>query len=240
MASLQLDAITMDFTGLRALDEVSLELKQGEILGLIGPNGSGKTTTVNVMTGFLKPTSGRVVVDNKEVTGLATHLIAKEGVRRTFQTIRLFKDLTVFENIEVAGISANLSRSEAQKETSSILERLRLSELAEQAASTLPYGEERRVEIARALIANPKYLLLDEPAAGMNESESDALLTSLPKIIQDYGCGLLIIDHDMRLIMRLCERLHVLNYGRTIAEGSPEDVRTHPEVIKAYLGTEAT
>ncbi len=239
MTALQIEAIGMNFSGLRALDDVSLSLKPGEILGLIGPNGSGKTTTVNIITGFLKPSSGRVLVDGKDVTGLPNHKIAKAGIRRTFQTIRLFKALTVFENVEVAGISAGLSRREAKQRATDILDRLKLSYLALQTADTLPYGEERRVEIARALIAKPKYLLLDEPAAGMNESETDALLKSLPSIVKDYGCGLLIIDHDMRLIMRLCQRLHVLNYGRTIAEGSPDEIRNHPEVIKAYLGSEA-
>lgn len=239
MTGLELEGVCVDFFGLRALDRLSLSLKPGEILGLIGPNGSGKTTTVNAITGFIRPSAGAIRINGQDVTGWPNHRIAHVGVRRTFQTIRLFKALTVFENVEVAAISAGLKGSAARSQVSSILERLKLSYLAEQPAGTLPYGEERRVEIARALVARPSYLLLDEPAAGMNESESDALLAMLPALVDDYGCGLLIIDHDMRLIMRLCQRLQVLNYGKSIAEGTPEEIRQHPEVIRAYLGYEA-
>ncbi len=238
MEQLVVDQIVMNFGALRAVDQVSLSLSRGEILGLIGPNGSGKTTTVNVITGFLQPSSGHVIVNGQDVTGWTPDRIASVKVRRTFQTIRLFKALTVLENVMAAAVSAGASMSSARQSAQDILKRLDLAWLAETRAGGLPYGQERRVEIARALVTQPDYLLLDEPAAGLNENESDDLLTTLPAITRDFGCGLLIIDHDMRLIMRLCDRLHVLNYGQTIAEGTPQDVRRNANVVTAYLGGE--
>jgi branched-chain amino acid transport system ATP-binding protein len=237
MNALRSQGLTKQFTGLRALDQVDITLHPREILGLIGPNGSGKTTTVNLMTGFLLPTSGRVVVDGQDVTGKSPHRIARTGVRRTFQTIRLFKAFTVLENVEVAGVSSGMRRLVARERAREILANLGLESLQHVSAGALPYGEERRVEIARALVARPRYLLLDEPAAGMNERESDALLEALPAVVREYDCGMLIIDHDMRLIMRLCQRLHVLNHGSTVAEGTPAEIRRNPAVISAYLGT---
>jgi branched-chain amino acid transport system ATP-binding protein len=237
MDGLSVNDIVMDFSGLRALNGVSLTLKRGEITGLIGPNGSGKTTLINVITGFLQPTGGTITIDDQDVTGWSPYRIARAKVRRTFQTIRLFKELTVLENVEVAAVSAGASRRQAQQQAAEILEQLGILWLAHTSAGTLPYGEERRVEIARALITQPYYLLLDEPAAGLNENESDDLLTTLKTIVDDLGCGMLIIDHDMRLIMRLCEGLHVLNYGKTIGTGSPQDIRRNPDVVAAYLGT---
>ncbi len=238
MSQLLVDQIVMHFGALKAVDSVSLALQRGEILGLIGPNGSGKTTTVNIMTGFLTPTAGRVLVDDTEVTGWPPERIASVKVRRTFQTIRLFKALTVLENVAVAAVSAGETMSRARNNALDILRRLGIGWLAQTRAGALPYGQERRVEIARALVTHPNYLLLDEPAAGLNENESDDLLTTLPAITRDFGCGLLIIDHDMRLIMRLCDRLHVLNYGKTIGEGTPDVVRKTPAVVTAYLGGE--
>jgi branched-chain amino acid transport system ATP-binding protein len=234
--TLRLDNIVMQFSGLRALNGVSLRLAPGEIVGLIGPNGSGKTTLINVVTGFLKPTSGDVFVDERRVTGWPTHKIAQVGVRRTFQTIRLFKALTVLENVETAAVSAGASRRAAREQAMRALASLNIGGLADTPAGALPYGEERRVEIARAIVTQPRYLLLDEPAAGLNELESDALLEMLRGIVGQIGCGLLIIDHDMRLMMRLCSRLHVLNYGTTIGEGAPREVRANPDVVAAYLG----
>jgi branched-chain amino acid transport system ATP-binding protein len=237
--ALVVEAITKDFVGLRALDSVSLRLEQGEILGLIGPNGSGKTTLINVVTGFLRPDSGRVWVGDVDITDWSPHKIAHIGVARTFQTIKLFLGLTVFENVEVAAVSAGLPRREARQWAAAVLERLGAARLADLPAGALPYGEERRVEIARALAINPGFLLLDEPAAGLNEAESDALLETLASIPQETGCGMLIVDHDMRLVMRLCDRLHALNYGKTIGEGSPDEVRNNLAVIQAYLGASA-
>lgn len=228
--------LTKDFVGLRALNQVTLNLKQGEILGLIGPNGSGKTTFINCITGLLKPSAGRVTVGEVDLTGRSPHQIARHGLARTFQTIKLFSELSVLENVEVAAVSAGLSRKEARRRATAMLAELGIERLAHLSAGALPYGEERRVEIARALARKPAFLLLDEPAAGLNELESDTLLQTLAAIPAKYGCGILIVDHDMRLIMRLCNRLHVLNYGQTIAEGPPEQVRQNPAVINAYLG----
>ena len=233
------EGLTKDFVGLRALDCVSLKLERGEILGLIGPNGSGKTTLVNVVTGFLEPTAGRVWVDDVDVTGWKPHRIAHLGLARTFQTIKLFNNLTVLENVEVAAVAVNrgLPRSRARRLAYGVLKDLEAEHLADLPAGALPYGEERRVEIARALATNPGFLLLDEPAAGLTETESDNLLQTLASIPMKTGCGMLIIDHDMRLIMRLCDRLHVLNYGKTIGEGTPEEIHRNPDVIAAYLGS---
>jgi branched-chain amino acid transport system ATP-binding protein len=231
--------IAKDFAGLRAVDGVNFELKRGEILGLIGPNGSGKTTTINLVTGLLPITSGRVLLGDLEITGWAPHRIARAGVARTFQIVKLFRDFSVRENVEVAAISARgASRREARAAAEEALGYVGIEALAELPASILPQGEERRVEIARALATDPAFLLLDEPGAGLNDAEVEVLLTTLERIRHVVGCGILIVDHDMRLIMRLCDRLHVLNYGRTIAEGTPEQVRREPAVIEAYLGTE--
>jgi branched-chain amino acid transport system ATP-binding protein len=229
--------LTKDFAGLRAVDNVSFSLATGEILGLIGPNGSGKTTSVNVITGLLKPSGGQVVVQGMDITGWPAHKIARKGLARTFQTIKLFASLSVLENVEVAAVSAGMSRRQARDLAYTMLNELAVDRLAQASAGTLPYGEERRVEIARALARKPDFLLLDEPAAGLNEQESDTLLETLAAIPAKYGCGILIIDHDMRLMMRLCDRLHVLNYGKTIGEGKPEEIRRHPAVIEAYLGS---
>ncbi len=235
-ATLAVEGLTKDFVGLRALDSVSLTLERGEILGLIGPNGSGKTTLINVVTGFLKPTEGWVRVGDVDITGWPPHKIAELGLARTFQTLKLFLGLTVLENVEVAAVSAGLPRRQARQQAYELLESLGATRLADLPAGALPYGQERRVEIARALATNPSFLLLDEPAAGLNEAESDDLLQTLAPIPQQTNCGMMIVDHDMRLIMRLCDRLHVLNYGKTIGEGSPDEVHRNPAVIEAYLG----
>lgn len=238
--TLSVQGVSKSFVGLRALDNVSLDLARGEILGLIGPNGSGKTTLINVVTGLLPATSGRVLVDGLEITNKKPFQIAHAGLARTFQTIRLFRDLTVLENIEVAAVSMGLSRRRAQAQAEQALDELGITRLADMRAGTLPYGSERRVEVARALATGPKFLLLDEPAAGLNEEESDELLSILSRMPAEKNLGMLIVDHDMHLIMRLCHRLHVLNYGKTIGEGTPEEVRRLPAVIQAYLGKRAT
>jgi ABC-type branched-subunit amino acid transport system ATPase component len=229
--------ISMDFSGLRALHQVDLRLNQGEILGLIGPNGSGKTTMINVLSGLLKPSEGTIHADNRDITGRPPYEIARMGVARTFQKVRLFQDLTVFENVKVASISVGISQRIARNAALEILEGLGLSGWSGRLAGSLPYGHERRLEVARALAMYPKFLLLDEPAAGMDEDESEELLEILAPIPRNRNLGILIVDHDMNLIMNLCERLQVLAYGKTIGEGTPEEVRRIPEVIEAYLGS---
>jgi ABC-type branched-subunit amino acid transport system ATPase component len=237
---LSVQNVTKEFVGLKALDNVSLELRQGEILGLIGPNGSGKTTLINVVSGLLPLTSGRILVNNHDVSKSPAYKVARLGVARTYQTIRLFKELTVQENIEVAAVSVGLSRAEARHQAEQAIHEFELEPWTRYLAGMLPYGHERRVEIARALAMKPTFLMLDEPAAGLNEDESDELLQILITIPREKNLGMLIVEHDMRLIMRLCHRLHVLNYGKTIGEGSPEEVRQIPGVIEAYLGSTAT
>lgn len=234
---LETKALIKNFAALRAVDDLSLTLDTGEIVGLIGPNGSGKSTSINVITGLLKPSGGQVLVDGVDITAKPPHQIAAAGLARTFQTIKLFTEMTVLENVEVGAVSAGMNRRDARQRAETILAELEIDQLGHLEAGTLPYGDERRVEIARALARDPRYLLLDEPAAGLNERESDTLLSTLALIPETYGCGLLIVDHDMRLIMRLCHRLHVLNYGKTIATGIPQEVRSNPAVIEAYLGS---
>jgi branched-chain amino acid transport system ATP-binding protein len=232
--------ITKNFGGLRAVNQVSLELAIGEILGLIGPNGSGKTTFINVVTGNLDITEGEVWIGDTNITGWPPHKIPFTGIARTFQVVRLFKALTVLENVEVAAVSVKrLSRKDAKERARNALELVGLTRRADVQAGTLPYGEERELEIARALVTDPKFLLLDEPGAGLNEDESETLLKNLARLPGEIGCGMLVVDHDMRLIMRLCDRIHVLDHGSTIAQGTPEEVRNNPEVKKAYLGSAA-
>jgi ABC-type branched-subunit amino acid transport system ATPase component len=232
-------AVSVEFAGLRALDRVSLCLEPGEILGLIGPNGSGKTTLVNVLTGQLQPAEGRVLCGGEDITGLAPRKVAARGIARSFQIVRLFRNLTVRENVEAGAIARGLGRSAARAVADRLLAEFGLGARAEAFAGSLSYGDERRIEIARALAAAPTFLLLDEPAAGMNEAETARLLELLAALPKAQQLGLLIIDHDMPLIMRLCHRLHVLASGRTIAEGDVASVRRSPEVIAAYLGAAA-
>jgi branched-chain amino acid transport system ATP-binding protein len=233
---LVVESLTKYFYQLRAVDGVSLRLERGEILGLIGPNGSGKTTLINVVTGVLPATSGRVLAGGRDITGKKSFEIARAGLARTFQRVRLFGGLSVLENVMVAAMSVGAGRVEATVRAREALARMGVERWAETPATALPYGHERMVEVARAMAMRPRFLFLDEPAAGLNEDESEQLLARLAPIPAASGLGMLIVDHDMHLIMRLCHRLHVLNYGRTIAEGAPQEVRGVPEVVEAYLG----
>ena len=238
-ASLRIVEVSVEFSGLRALDDVSLSVAPGEIVGLIGPNGSGKTTLVNAITGQVPLASGQVQCGGEDITGFSPREVALRGIARSFQVVRLFNNLTVAENIEAAALVHGHRRHAAREKARMLLTEFGLEARAEDLAVGLSYGDKRRVEIARALAADPNFLLLDEPAAGMNEAETTSLLAILEELPKTRGLSLLIIDHDMGLIMRLCERLHVLASGRTIAEGDKDSVRANPVVIEAYLGTDA-
>jgi branched-chain amino acid transport system ATP-binding protein len=237
--SLRAIEVGVRFAGLEALSDVSLTLDRGEILGLIGPNGAGKTTLVNVLSGFQRPTSGHVLLGDHDVTALPPQKLAAQGLGRTFQSVRLFGRLTVFDNVLVGAIAGGMRMRPARELTWTLLERLSLARSATVAAAALPHGEERRLGIIRALATRPRFLLLDEPAAGLNERETAALTETLATLPHDFALGLLVIEHDMALILGLCHRIQVLDHGRTIAEGSPREVRHDRSVIAAYLGAEA-
>jgi branched-chain amino acid transport system ATP-binding protein len=247
--------LSKSFLGLQALQAFSVEVRRGEILGLIGPNGAGKTTCFNVLTGFLRPTSGKIEFAGQDVTGFPPARVARLGMARTFQNIRLFGSLTVLGNVRSAAqlhIHFNLlepvfngeayRRKEAEilDRSLDLLDLMELEHLADQPAESLPYGAQRRLEIARALGTTPKMLLLDEPAAGMNPAESDALNELILDIRDRFNLAIILVEHDMRLVMNLCDRIVVLNYGKTIATGAPEVVRSDPQVIAAYLGDSST
>ena len=238
-ASLDVVNVSVEFAGLRALDRVSLSLSPGEIVGLIGPNGSGKTTLINAITGQVPLAGGRVMLGNDAISGLSPRRIALSGVARSFQFVRLFNNMTVQGNVEAAALAHGDGLRAARRKADALLRAYGLADRAEDLGIGLSYGDKRRVEIARALAADPRFLLLDEPAAGMNEAETEVLLHHLSDLPRARGLGLLIIDHDMGLIMRLCHRLHVLASGHTIAEGDAASVRANPAVIEAYLGTGA-
>lgn len=234
--TLDADGVVVNFEGLVAIDHVSLSLSRREVLGLIGPNGAGKTTLVNVLTGFQPPSAGRVCIDSADVTGWQPHMLARNGIARTFQNGRLFRDYTVRENLEAGAIGMGLSRREARSRAIEVLGWLDLENDADVLADTVPYGIERRIGIARALATHPRWILLDEPAAGLNDHECEELMSTVSRIPDAFGCGVLIIEHNMRVIMNVCERIHVIDFGKTIAEGTPKEVQENADVILAYLG----
>lgn len=235
---LMAQGVTKRFGGLAATDGVSVTVAPGEILGLIGPNGSGKTTLLNQLSGVLRPTEGSITRGGVDLTALPPHKFADAGIARTFQNIRLFPTLSVYQNIQAAALSTQGGRN-ADARVAGALEWLRLADVAETRAGTLSYGDQRRVEIARALVCQPSLIFLDEPAAGMNREETDALMETLRRLNSALGIGILLVDHDLGLINALCHRIVVLNEGKQIAEGTPEEVRNNPAVIEAYLGTSA-
>ncbi|OIQ52753.1 ABC transporter ATP-binding protein [Neomoorella thermoacetica] len=250
---LQVKGLTHYFGGLKAVSDFNLELQGGEIYGLIGPNGAGKTTVFNLITGVYRPTSGRILFRGSSIVGLLPHQIISMGVARTFQNIRLFKELSVLDNVRIAYYSkiqyrpwsalvrtARFREQELRVREKS-LELLDLFDLRKQApvlAKSLPYGEQRRLEIVRALAGNPSLLLLDEPAAGMNPSEIERLMQTIRWIRERFSLTILLIEHQMRLVMNICEKVKVLDFGETIAEGSPQEIRSNPRVLEAYLGKE--
>lgn len=252
MTLLRVGNLTRRFGGVVAVDDVSFEVGAGEIVGLIGPNGAGKTTVINLLTGLLSPTSGQIEFAGQRLESLAAHQIAAAGVARTYQNIRLFRGLSALDNVIVgthlrtrASFAARLAfapsvrreEATARESARALLGRVNLGGREAARATSLPYGEQRRLEIARALAAQPKLLLLDEPAAGMNPAEMDVLI-SLIRSLRDEGQTILLIEHNMQVVMGVCDRIVVLSFGRKIAEGTPAEISRNKEVITAYLGEE--
>lgn len=234
--SLVAEGASVRFGGLAAIDAVSFTLDPGAIVGLIGPNGAGKTTLVNVLSGFQRPSAGEVRLDDRRFAGAAPDVFARAGVARTFQAVRLFKRLTVSENLEVSLVANGLSRRRARERAKELLAEFLPGDRGCMPAAALTYGEERKVGIARALALGPRYLLLDEPAAGMAAAEVEDLMRAVVRVRSAYGCGVLVVEHNMALIFALCDRVHVLGSGRTLAVGSPEAIKANTIVREAYLG----
>jgi branched-chain amino acid transport system ATP-binding protein len=228
--------IRVHFAGVHALDGVDLRVSAGEILGLIGPNGAGKTTLLNVVAGMQEPKTGTVALDGKDVTHWSASRRARAGIGRTFQGARLFERLTVFENVEVGATTKGGSRAEVRRRTHELVEFFGLADVAARPAGVLSHGLARRLGVARALSTQPRFMLLDEPAAGLDEEESAELVTLLRAVRDRFELGLVVIEHDVPLIMSLCERIHVLDHGKTLIIGTPDAVSRDPIVMDAYLG----
>ena len=251
MAMLEVTSLGISFGGLRAVDELSMKIEEGGLVGLIGPNGAGKTTVFNMLTGVYRPTDGGIRLDGQNLIGKKPHDICKLGVVRTFQNIRLFSNLSVLDNVKT-GLHNEISYTLAEsllhigsyrkKERAmdgramELLEVFDLVSVADHKAANLPYGKQRKLEIARALATDPKLLLLDEPAAGMNPNETAELMETIELVRKKFGVTVLLIEHDMKLVSGICEYLYVLNFGRLLAEGTPAEVLSNPEVVTAYLG----
>lgn len=253
MALLKTNKLSKVFGGLRAVSNFDIELKEGELVGLIGPNGAGKTTAFNLLTGVYEPTEGQIDFDGQSLLGLKPYQITQRGIARTFQNIRLFSELSVLDNVKIAyhfhmkyGILESVLRigrymegeAEVERRALRFLEIFKLDHKKDEIAKNLPYGEQRRLEIARALAAQPKLLLLDEPAAGMNPQETQQLTEMIRWIRKEFDLTVLLIEHDMSLVMGVCERIYVLDYGCIIAQGTPQEIKNNPRVIEAYLGEE--
>lgn len=251
MALLDVNSISVNFGGIKPVDGLDLHIEKGELIGLIGPNGAGKTTVFNLLTGVYTPTEGTIVFDDNRIDKLKTHQIVKKGITRTFQNIRLFRELTVLDNVKVAfnnqmtytaieGV-LRLPRYKEQEKTveeeaMKLLEIFDLQDSANELSMNLPYGKQRKLEIARALAGKPKLLLLDEPAAGMNPNETAELMHTIKMIRDTFNIAILLIEHDMNLVMAICERLVVIDYGVVIARGTPKEIQNNKKVIGAYLG----
>ncbi|MGB8813802.1 MAG: ATP-binding cassette domain-containing protein [Paracoccaceae bacterium] len=239
MTQLHADKVSVAFSGLKALSEVDLTISPGRITGLIGPNGAGKTTFVNVLTGFQTPTKGAVTLNGTALTGLKPHELRRKGIARTFQGGRLFRDLAVIDNLEVTGVGLGQSRKVAEAAAGAMLEWIGIGHLAGRIAGTLPYTDERRVAIGRALMGKPGFVLLDEPAAGMSAAEAADLAALIRRIATEMGCGVLLIEHNVGLVLSLCDHIVVLDSGAVIEAGDPAAIRASEKVRHAYMGTAA-
>jgi len=237
--SLSAAGVSVSFEGLKALSNVTLDVPREKVTGLIGPNGAGKTTLVNVLTGFQKPTMGSIALDGEDIAGVPPHKVRQKGIARTFQSGRLFSDLSVLDNLEVTGVGLGLSRGVAAKKADEMLEWIGIAHLAERMAGGLPYTDERRVAIGRALMLEPSYLLLDEPAAGMSAEEASDLTKLIRRIIAEMKCGVLLIEHNIGLVLNICDHIHVLDSGEIIEVGPPSAIKASEKVRHAYMGTQA-